>query len=294
MGPEGIKKILKKCYAFSDLDDQELSALASIGVPEVFRKGEDVFTINHEGKKFYVVDAGRLTLRLKNNRSKEYIQGELFGEVAILGGSLRFGTIRATEESFLASFNREDLFFSDKISKELALKVTLLLTRKVVSYFDNDELLCSEKMIEKGECDFIEFKRSLNAYNKSDIVRSIASFMNLNGGTIFCGVSDEDGQIVGIANNQSFDQLQKMLGSEIRNRLGLSFCSDISYDMESIKGKRVIRIDCNSARSPVFYKEYHENGELREYFIVRSGSENITMKRTSEVISYVQERFKNK
>jgi len=178
---------LQKCKEFRNLEIDELETLISIGSIEVFRKGEGVFTIDHEGKNFFVVIEGRLTLRLKSNMSKEYKSGELFGEVAILGDTLRFGTIHATEASTLIAFNRDKLFNSAVVPKDLLLKITLALTKKIISYFDHDTLVCSEKLIEKGECDYIEFKKSIHKYNKKVIVKTLASFMNLNGGTIFCG-----------------------------------------------------------------------------------------------------------
>lgn len=294
MKNDDIKQLLRECPDFKELTDEEINDLSTISSREVFSKGEGVFSLNHEGKKFYVVMEGRLTLRLRNNQSKEYRRGELFGEVAILGNTLRFGTIRSTEDSMLVSFSRDQLFYSDAISKELALKLTLSLTKKVISYFDDGSLLSSEKLIEKGECDYVEFKRSLNDHSKANVVRSMAGFMNLNGGTIFCGVDDQTGEIVGMdIDHKSFDELQKMMTAEIKRRIGLSFRQYIFYDVEQIDGKRILRIDCSSSRSPVFFRHFDKNGLEREFFVVRSGSENIEMKKTSEVISYVQERFRS-
>lgn len=285
---------LKQCDEFINFNEKELNKLLSISDVEVFNKGEEVFTIDHEGRKFYIVVDGRLTLRLKSSVTKEYKRGKLFGEVAILGDTLRFGTIRATEQSRLLSFDRDIIFNSDKISKELALKITLSLTKKIISYFEVESFKPTEESISKGECDYIEFKKSINNHNKAVIVKTLAGFMNLNGGTVFCGVND-NGEIVGFdVNAKEFDEIQKQINKEINTRLGSSFRHYVLFDIEKIRGKKVIRIDCNSSKSPVFYKEFDINGHEREYFVVRSGSENRKMKKTSEVINYVQERFKNR
>ena len=288
------RSALKECPTLRSLNDNELDILMKLGEREVFKKGEEVFTIHHQGKKFYVVIEGRLLLRLKNHQSKEYKKGELFGEVSILGDTFRTGTILATEESMLLSISRDDLFYSDKVSKDFALKLTLLLSQKAVSYVNHVEMLSSIKMIEKGESDYIEFKASLHDQNKDVIAKNIASFMNLNGGTILCGVNDEDGKITGVnVNQKQFDELQKMMNREIRKRLGSEHETNVSYDIECIDDKKIIRIDCSASNTPVFFKRYDSNGNCKECFVVRSGSENRTIKRPSELIRYIKTRYKS-
>lgn len=286
--------VLRKCLEFKDLNDKEISGLISIGQIEEYLAGDDVFSIDHKGRKFFIVLHGRLTLRLRSNVTKEYRSGELFGEVAIIGNTLRFGTIRATEASRLFSIDKDQLFNCDQISKELALKVIVSLSKKIVSYFSDEKWYSSLDLINKGECDYVEFKKSINDSNKENIVRTMASFMNLNGGTIFCGVEDKKGDLIGIDLNRiSFDDIQKMMNVEIDKRIGSGFNHLIHYDIEEIEEKVIIRIDCNSSNSPVFFKKIKKGREL-EYFVVRSGSENKEMQRTSEIINYVQKRFKRR
>jgi len=95
-------------------------------------------------------------------------------------------------------------------------------------------------------------------------------------------------------NQKDFDEIQKMINVEVRKKLGLNFLKYITYDFEKIKDKKIIRIDCGSSNIPVFYKKNDGNGKELEYFVVRSGSENITIKKTSEIVKYVQDRFKKK
>jgi len=192
----------------------------------------------------------------------------------------------------LLSFNRDDLFYSDQISKALSLKVTLALSKKVISYFDNADLLPTDQLIERGECDYVEFKESICKQNIPSIVRSLSAFMNLNGGTVICGV-DGKGHLRGLSLSvKEFDEMQKKVFSIINSRLGVSFSSYVSFDLEEIGGKYIVRIECESSSSPVFYKEFNKNGHEREMFVIRSGSMNVHMKKTSEVIAYVQDRFK--
>jgi len=294
MNQQNINRALSSCLAFCNLNEEEKQQLIKIGKIETIKKGEEVFTIDHEGKKFYVVLEGHLLLRLKSNHTKEYEKGQLFGEVAILGDSLRFGTIRATQLSTLISFDRDCLFNSDSISKELALKITLCLTKKIVSYFNSDGCTPSQKLIEKGECSYVEFKKSMAVGHMEKIVATISAFMNHNGGTIFCGI-DDDGEMVGVNFScKKYDQFQKRMTTKIRGHLGAKYPSSIMYDVEEIDDKTVLRIDCSPATEPVFFKKYDENGRIHESFLVRQGSENRDMSQLSNALTYIQSRFKKK
>ena len=116
--------------------------------------------------------------------------------------------------------------------------------------------------------------------------------MNLNGGAILVGVED-GGRIAGLKmGNQEIDRFQRDLLNLLKRRLGAGFTTLIDFDAEEIDGKLVIRIDIDAARSPVFYREKTGNGEEKELFIVRTGTMNTQLKKTSEIIDFVQERFK--
>ncbi|MFK8102619.1 MAG: RNA-binding domain-containing protein [Saprospiraceae bacterium] len=290
-----VLDVLKRCEDLKDINKEDLLSLMKVGEIEVYRKGEEIFTINHKGENFFVVLEGRLLLRLKNNKGKEYIKSQLFGEVAILGNTYRFGTVRAVEESMLLVFNRNKLFNSKILSKDLVLKLVLALTKKIVAYFDEDILISSKESIKKGENDFIEFKGSISKVHRSSIVRALVAFMNLNGGTIFCGVEDDNGKIVGLKNTlKEIDEFKKMILGEARRKIGFVITKYISFDIEEIDGKNILRIDCDSSQTPVFYKEVNNTtGEEKELFIVRTGPQNMKMKKTRDVINYVQERYRN-
>ena len=292
MNQQQINRALNSCLAFCNLNEEEKKQLIEIGNIETIKKGEEVFTLDHEGKKFYIVLEGHLLLRLKSNHTKEYEKGQLFGEVAILGDSLRYGTIRATQLSTLISFDRDRLFHSDAISKELALKITLCLTKKIVSYFDGDGYTPSQKLIEKGECSYVEFKESMCEKHIEGITRSLAAFMNHNGGTVFCGV-DDDGRVVGVKfGYKKYDEFQKAMNRKIRYHLSSKIRPRILFDVEKINSKTIVRIDCSPSKTPVFFKTYNKSGHATESFVVREGSENNKMVHISEAFSYIQNRYK--
>lgn len=173
--------------------------MVAIGEVELYKKGEAIFRQGIKAdneESFFIVQEGKLLLRLNNKRTKEYTQGELFGEVAFLGEARQSGTVRAIEDSVLIVFDKNELLYSDKLSKELALKMVLLLAKKIVSYFEQEMRSDVKSIISKGETDYIEFKSSIFRKQKVAIVKTLVAFMNLNGGTILCGVGDDNGEIL--------------------------------------------------------------------------------------------------
>ena len=97
----------------------------------------------------------------------------------------------------------------------------------------------------------IEFKERWNDEN----LKTLCAFANGNGGVLFLGIRN-DGTPVGVENPE---ELLETLPNKIRNNLGI--VPDIT--LETLEGKKVIRIEIKSYEIPVSY---------RGRFYVRSGS----------------------
>ncbi|WP_394337774.1 AlbA family DNA-binding domain-containing protein [Flavilitoribacter nigricans] len=161
----------------------------------------------------------------------------------------------------------------------------------MISYFYQEELLSSQEMIRKGESESREFKTSINREVRTPIVRTLCGFMNLHGGTVFVGVTD-GGQVAGVdATTKDLDKFERDIRSLIRLRLGTFFNNLVHFELEGIYGKTIVRIDCDAARSPVFFRTYNQQEEQEE-FIVRTGNANTHIKKGSEIIKYYQRRYK--
>jgi len=161
---EDIIKTLRRCEEFAQLADNEIQELASVARTVEYEAGHEVFSIEQKGESFYVVHYGRLILYLSRKEPKEYIKGQLFGEIAIFNKTSRLGTIRATEPSKLIVFDKAAVFDGDRLSKDLKLKLSWALTQKIISYLVADESADSKRVIEKGESDMVEFKESIDKY----------------------------------------------------------------------------------------------------------------------------------
>jgi hypothetical protein len=54
----------------------------------------------------------------------------------------------------------------------------------------------------------------------------------------------------------------------------------------------IFRIDTPPAKSPVFFRDTDKNGNEQEVFYIRTGSANIRIKKSSEIIKYIEDRYR--
>jgi len=287
-----ILKGFNRCKELDSLELQEKIALARHCRVVHFKEGEQVFTVSHKGRSLYVVLRGTLSLRLKSNKYREFRRGELFGEMAVYSDLFRLGTIHCLDDARLVEIDREVLLGDEALPPVLRLKITTALLRKVIGYSHEDTLLSSKELIGRGESEMVAFRGIPQVELPEPIVHTIAAFMNLQGGAIFVGV-DGAGEILGLDfTKTSMDQFQVDVLGEVKERLGQFFATLISFDVEEINQKLIIRIDVDSSNSPVFLKAEGEYGQDKDFFVVRTGTTNTTIDRSDDIVEYVQRRFK--
>lgn len=287
-----IAKLIDACPLFNELSWEEKCALASIGKRELFLKEQYVFTKDQPGGTFYLVESGAFLLNLKGLKTKEYQAKQVFGEVSLFSKGYRLGTIKSKEYSSLIGFDKKDLFDPTQFPAEIGIKVTRILTGIITQYLINREHWATEDLIRKGECEMIEFKASYNLFQIDKMIRTLAAFMNSKGGTILVGVED-DKQVSGVKiEDQEADKLFQNFNRLIRKHLGPYFNSLVTYDLDQINDKTIIRLDCDPSPKPVYYKEKsEETGEIKEVFLVRTGPVNTNLKRFSDVVDYNRKHF---
>lgn len=280
-----------RCPELGAFSKEEKTMLFHLTETQTYEENNQVFSSEEGGKKFYIVVYGKFIIRLKRNDYKECIAGDIFGEIAVFSEKHRLGTVHALEPSKLVVFNSEKFFNPEILPNSLILKLVMTLTKKMISYFYQEELLSSLELIRKGESENREFKTSMNREVRTPIVRTLCGFMNLHGGTIFVGVED-NGKIQGLkGTTQDYDKFERDVRSLIRQRLGTFFNNLVHFEWESIQGKNIIRIDCDGSKMPVFFRTHHQDNEQEE-FIVRTGNSNTHIKKGSEIIKYYQRRYK--
>ena len=149
-------------------------------------------------------------------------------------------------------------------------------------------------LISGGEGNRVEFKSTLRWNLKTDRsekvidkawLKSVAAFLNSEGGVLLVGVAD-NGDIQGIAAD-NFDNADKYLlhvNNRLQQHIGLEHAGFISYRLVPVDNLKVLLVECQPSPSPVFLKF----GKEEEFYIrVGPGSRRLS---TSEVVAYVTKR----
>lgn len=152
-----------------------------------------------------------------------------------------------------------------------------------------------EKMIAAGEGPKIEYKATLrtNLHTKSpdpkiehSVLKTIAGFMNSEGGTLLIGVEDS-GKVCGVAADafQTEDKMLLHFTNIAGDRLGNSNVMYLDTHFESVGDARVLVVSVRPAAKAVFVKE-----DAASRFYVRTIA-STTELRGSDAQHYISERF---
>jgi hypothetical protein len=157
-----------------------------------------------------------------------------------------------------------------------------------------DEILA---LIRTGESRTLEFKQTLSldvkkgtkeAYIEKMVLKTIAAFMNSQGGTLLIGVAD-DGHVAGLRTEMytffkgSRDELLKHFKNILRRSIGEIFYPLIDYDTVEVNGEQVLRIDCRPSDKECFL-------DSREFY-VRTNPATDQLE-GQKMIEYIRQRFK--
>lgn len=136
-------------------------------------------------------------------------------------------------------------------------------------------------LITAGEGERMEFKASarwdfrrgtVNRSIEDAVVRSIAGFLNHQGGNLLIGVADS-GKIVGLQpdfqtlRRKDRDGFEQFITGLVEQRLGGNICSYVHIAFRQMDGHEVCRVVVEPSRRPV----YCENGRVARYYL-RTGN----------------------
>jgi hypothetical protein len=154
------------------------------------------------------------------------------------------------------------------------------------------------RLVDSGESALVEFKASarVNLHTgrpdeemKRALVKSVAAFLNSEGGTLLVGVSDER-EVVGLALDlESFggseDKLQRYVLDSLRQSLGdPTVASFVRVTLLRVSSEIICEISVMPDRHGVWCDD---NG--KDAFFVRNGNQTVLM-RSREVAAYLTER----
>ena len=176
--------------------------------------------------------------------------------------------------------------------------------KKLVKSKDEENTILTK--ISNGESKTCEFKESLSLdvrqseNNKSyvpkkeekielSVLKTIAGFLNSDGGELFIGVNDES-IICGIENElkrfhkSSKDKMQLHLKSLIKQNIGLGSSNYINLELKEVNDKAIIHVICKKSDEPVYIKD--------KDFYIRTGPATDKLE-GRELVNYTTSRFKN-
>jgi hypothetical protein len=150
-------------------------------------------------------------------------------------------------------------------------------------------------MADEGESTTLEFKSALrmNLHTRQadpkielSCLKTIAGFLNMNGGTLIVGASD-DGSAIGIEVDgfPNEDKMNLHFVNLIKDRMGVGFMVHIHPRFEDLDSRRIFVIECKPSRSPVFIKD----GNL-ERFYIRAGASTAELS-ASQIVEFIKSRF---
>ncbi len=162
--------------------------------------------------------------------------------------------------------------------------------------------LSTEELISQGESKHVEFKQTgrINLHTKQRdpvieqmVVKSIAGFMNAEGGTLLIGVTDS-GEVFGIEKDlktlgtkQNADGFGLWLNSLLDNLLGPVAVAGVKFQFENYPAGTVCRIDVVPGTAPTFAKG--KKGKANFYVRLNNATRLLD---TSEAIHYVRARWR--
>ena len=153
-----------------------------------------------------------------------------------------------------------------------------------------------ESLIAGGEGDLVELKSTLRVNlhtgNKDKrmelaVLRTLAGFLNRDGGTLIVGVAD-DGSPVGL-DADGFENEDKMglhLVNIVNHSMGANVWAYMHTNFDDLDDERVMVVRCGEAPAPVYV---NHGGEVR--FYVRTGP-STTQLSVDEATEFISGRFK--
>jgi hypothetical protein len=169
-----------------------------------------------------------------------------------------------------------------------------LVVGEIGGHFATTEFDLS-KLVMNGESEAVEFKATLRTNmhtgNKDPrmelaVLKTLAGFLNNNGGTLIVGVFD-DGTPVGIQAD-GFDNEDKMnlhLVNIIKSRMGITAITNLHIHFDDHDEFRVMIAKCQKSPAPIFVKD----GDA-EHFYIRTGASTTELS-PSQTQDYIRQRF---
>ncbi len=205
---------------------------------------------------------------------------------SLMGAQWRKGLLYAAVGALIGALTGAFLR-SQLIRNRRVVQLTMELRRDLVA------------LIAQGESRRLEFKSSfrwdvkqdkLNRHLEHAVLKSLAGFLNADGGTLLIGVTDE-GDPIGLAKDyQSLkkrdrDGFEQAIMTAVANRIGTDACANLQLVFHDVGGDQVCRLITQPSPRPVYLNQ----GKETEFY-VRTGTSTRQLN-VQEAIEYIQDRW---
>lgn len=113
-------------------DAVDFSILVSLGVPvRSFKRGETIFKEGDPATELYVIQSGRVEIRLGNCEIDTLDANSIFGEMALIDDAPRSATAIAETDVMLVPVSEKQFLFLVSNTPFFALKVMRVLARRL-------------------------------------------------------------------------------------------------------------------------------------------------------------------
>jgi hypothetical protein len=281
---------------FITLSREDIKKLSHLVDEEVISASSYVFLEEEEAHHFYILREGLLRAMIGGKTLATITPGKFFGEIAVLNESYRTGSVFAEENSRIVKINGKELLSGKSVPVDVSFRILRELIKPLVSlHYTNDLFKRSKDIVKAGESDKVEFKSTLrfnlytNKFGKEiehAALKTISAFLNTWGGILFVGIDDEQ-NILGLDNDrfENDDKALLHLTQMINDRLGSHFMQFVNCSIETIDGKKIMRIDVSPSNLPAYLTNNNE-----EFFYVRTGPSTTDLK-ASMIYDYIDNRF---
>lgn len=144
-------ELLGSIPLFEDLTPRELDAVQRLLHRREYVAGESVFVQGEPGLGMYIILRGTISIQSEPSGRElvELIDGDFFGEIALLNEVIRTATARAKTDCTLVSLFQPDLLSLLDRNPRLGVKVLLALARlaglRLVEVSDEMEAVSAER-----------------------------------------------------------------------------------------------------------------------------------------------------
>ncbi len=130
------ERLLRRVGLFSDLDSEELTAIARILRVRKVPRGQLILTQDEPGSVAFVIADGTVDVLLESDDGRQFIVAQLgpgdhFGEMALLDAEPRSASVQATSDAELFVIRRDEFLAELLHYPQIMLRMLVALSRRL-------------------------------------------------------------------------------------------------------------------------------------------------------------------